>query len=77
MPHKRFLEEVVDDSEPEREELRQKKRVERTKLRAPPSPPQASHLEIIELTDDEASFGTRKSVPSFSVIEISGECHFM
>jgi hypothetical protein len=65
-----FKDEVVDDSEPEREKWRQ----ERKKSRGKASPNKLSTREVIELTDDESEGDQLQSI---GVIDISGmHMHF-
>lgn len=62
-----FRDEIVDDSEPEREELRR----QRKRTNAPKNP--TTTREVIELTDDESE---ERLLHDTNVIDISGRVNF-
>ncbi|KAK0453451.1 hypothetical protein EV421DRAFT_2014798, partial [Armillaria borealis] len=69
-----FLEEdVVEDSEPEREALRQKRRLERKKRKEAKELPVLTVASVIELSDDDQNSAPPASSSISSVIEISDD----
>ncbi|SJL01808.1 uncharacterized protein ARMOST_05132 [Armillaria ostoyae] len=69
-----FLEEdVVEDSEPEREALRQKRRLERKKRKEAKELPVLTVASVIELSDDDQNSVPPASSSIGSVIEISDD----
>jgi hypothetical protein len=65
--------EIVDDSEPEREEWRQQRK--KSNPKAIPNKPAVTR-QVIELTDDESEGGYLHSIKSTDVIDISGSASY-
>lgn len=74
MPSNRSQTEIVDDSEPEREELRRKLRLEKKQKRTVSvEPPVVVDIDSMVLTDESSvSLRTVEPQAEISVIEISG-----
>ncbi|KAJ7590822.1 hypothetical protein C8J56DRAFT_543922 [Mycena floridula] len=77
MPTAKFTDEIVEDSEPEREQLReqrrQKRRVEKAQKTAKSNVVAVVEKEVIELTDDEPSHNER--LAQLQTIEVSDDSY--